>query len=129
LARELGVDLSNVTGTGQKGRVLDTDLKGYVKQIITSGSMGSALPKTPNIDFSKSRVCGADVSVVVVFGVGVDIGVETAVTGASSLGALTATLSILRIEEVAEMVDTEPKIIPVMVPDIGDFDEVEVIDC
>jgi pyruvate dehydrogenase E2 component (dihydrolipoamide acetyltransferase) len=25
LARELGVDLSNVTGTGQKGRVLDTD--------------------------------------------------------------------------------------------------------
>jgi pyruvate dehydrogenase E2 component (dihydrolipoamide acetyltransferase) len=31
-------------------------------------------------------------------------------------------------EVVAEMVDTEPKIIPVMVPDIGDFDEVEVID-
>jgi hypothetical protein len=28
-------------------------------------------------------------------------------------------------EVVAEMVDTEPKIIPVMVPDIGDFDEVE----
>jgi hypothetical protein len=26
------------------------------------------------------------------------------------------------------MVDTEPKIIPVMVPDIGDFDEVEVIE-
>jgi pyruvate dehydrogenase E2 component (dihydrolipoamide acetyltransferase) len=53
LARELGVDLSNVTGTGQKGRVLDTDLKGYVKQMMTSGGMGSALPKTPNIDFSK----------------------------------------------------------------------------
>jgi hypothetical protein len=34
LARELGVDLSNVTGTGQKGRVLDTDLKGYVKQFV-----------------------------------------------------------------------------------------------
>jgi hypothetical protein len=33
------------------------------------------------------------VSVVVVFGVGVDIGVEAAVTGASSLGVLTATLS------------------------------------
>jgi pyruvate dehydrogenase E2 component (dihydrolipoamide acetyltransferase) len=31
-------------------------------------------------------------------------------------------------EEVVEMVDTEPKIIPVMVPDIGDFDEVEVIE-
>jgi hypothetical protein len=26
------------------------------------------------------------------------------------------------------MVDIEPKIIPVMVPDIGDFDEVEVIE-
>jgi hypothetical protein len=35
------------------GRVLDTDLKGYVKQMMTSGGMGSALPKTPNIDFSK----------------------------------------------------------------------------
>ena len=53
LARELGVDLSNVTGTGQKGRILDADLKGYVKQIMTSGGMGSALPKTPVIDFSK----------------------------------------------------------------------------
>ncbi|SMN14029.1 Dihydrolipoamide acetyltransferase component of pyruvate dehydrogenase complex [Bathymodiolus heckerae thiotrophic gill symbiont] len=53
LARELGVDLSNVSGTGQKGRILDVDLKGYVKQIITSGAMGSALPKVPVIDFSK----------------------------------------------------------------------------
>ncbi len=44
LARELGVDLSKVSGTGQKGRVLETDLKGYVKQIITS---------VPVIDFSK----------------------------------------------------------------------------
>ncbi len=52
LARELGVDLSNVTGTGQKSRILDTDLKGYVKQIITSGGTGG-LPKTPVIDFSK----------------------------------------------------------------------------
>ncbi len=52
LARELGVDLSQVTGTGQKGRVLDGDLKSHVKQIITSG-VGSALPKVPVIDFSK----------------------------------------------------------------------------
>lgn len=51
LARELGVDLSNVAGTGQKGRILDIDLKGYVKQIITSG--GNVLPKVPMIDFSK----------------------------------------------------------------------------
>ncbi|MBT3195314.1 MAG: dihydrolipoyllysine-residue acetyltransferase [Candidatus Ruthia sp.] len=53
LARELGVDLSKVTGTGQKNRVLDTDLKGYVKQIITSGGAGNAIPKVPVIDFSK----------------------------------------------------------------------------
>ncbi|HIM54042.1 MAG TPA: dihydrolipoyllysine-residue acetyltransferase [Gammaproteobacteria bacterium] len=53
LARELGVDLSKVTGSGQKGRVLDTDLKAYVKQIITSGATGSAIPKVPVIDFSK----------------------------------------------------------------------------
>ena len=52
LARELGVDLSKVVGTGQKGRVLETDLKGYVKQIITSGG-ASAIPKVPVIDFSK----------------------------------------------------------------------------
>ncbi|MBW5290122.1 MAG: Dihydrolipoamide acetyltransferase component of pyruvate dehydrogenase complex [Candidatus Ruthia sp. Asou_11_S2] len=53
LARELGVDLSSVTGTGQKGRILDADLKGYVKQIMTSGNLGGAIPKTPVIDFSK----------------------------------------------------------------------------
>ncbi len=53
LARELGVNLFNVTGTGQKGRILDVDLKTYVKQIMISGSIGSALPKTPIIDFSK----------------------------------------------------------------------------
>ena len=52
LARELGVDLSRVSGTGPKGRILEPDLKAYVKQIITSGG-GSSLPKTPVIDFSK----------------------------------------------------------------------------
>ncbi len=53
LARELGIDLSSVTGTGQKGRILDVDLKGYVKQIMTSDNLGIAIPKTPLIDFSK----------------------------------------------------------------------------
>lgn len=53
LARELGVDLSNVSGGGLKGRILEEDLKAYVKQIITSGGTGSGLPKTPVIDFSK----------------------------------------------------------------------------
>ena len=53
LARELGVDLSTVSGTGPKGRILDRDLKTHVKQIITSGGTGAGLPKTPVIDFSK----------------------------------------------------------------------------
>jgi len=35
LARELGVNLSNIKGSGQKGRILGSDLKGYVKQIVT----------------------------------------------------------------------------------------------
>ena len=37
LARELGVTLSNIKGSGQKGRILGSDLKDYVKQIV-SGS-------------------------------------------------------------------------------------------
>ncbi|SFV88274.1 Dihydrolipoamide acetyltransferase component of pyruvate dehydrogenase complex [hydrothermal vent metagenome] len=53
LARELGVDLSKVTGRGNKGRVLEDDLKDYVKQIMLSGGTGGALPKTPVINFSK----------------------------------------------------------------------------
>ena len=35
LARELGVSLAKIKGTGQKGRVLDEDLKSYVKQIVS----------------------------------------------------------------------------------------------
>jgi pyruvate dehydrogenase E2 component (dihydrolipoamide acetyltransferase) len=53
LARELGVDLTNISGMGPKGRILSEDLKAHVKQIITSGGSGNALPKTPVIDFSK----------------------------------------------------------------------------
>ncbi len=53
LARELGVDLANVAGSGQKGRVLESDLKSYVKKIMLSGGTGSAIPKIPTVDFSK----------------------------------------------------------------------------
>ena len=39
LARELGVSLSKISGSGQKGRILAEDLKSYVKQIVTNGSV------------------------------------------------------------------------------------------
>ncbi len=55
-ARELGVDLARVTGTGQKARVLKEDIKAFVKGIMTgpgSAAGGSALPRLPEVDFAK----------------------------------------------------------------------------
>jgi len=53
-ARELGVDLGRVKGTGIKGRITPEDVKGWVKQALVSGtSGGAALPKVPEVDFSK----------------------------------------------------------------------------
>ena len=37
LARELGVSLSKIKGTGKKGRILEEDLKSFVKQIVIHG--------------------------------------------------------------------------------------------
>jgi pyruvate dehydrogenase E2 component (dihydrolipoamide acetyltransferase) len=58
-ARELGVDLTAVTGTGGGGRILETDVKDYVKRVLAEdGSAGGtaagstlAQPKLP--DFTK----------------------------------------------------------------------------
>jgi pyruvate dehydrogenase E2 component (dihydrolipoamide acetyltransferase) len=57
LARELGVNLVQVSGKGAKNRILHDDVKAFVKAILTgqvslSGG-GSGLPKVPSIDFSK----------------------------------------------------------------------------
>jgi pyruvate dehydrogenase E2 component (dihydrolipoamide acetyltransferase) len=57
LARELGVDLARVTGTGTKGRITDADVKNYVKRLLTSGDVaaapaGAVLPRVPTIDFA-----------------------------------------------------------------------------
>ena len=56
LARELGVDIHNVAGSGPGGRVSEDDVKAYTKQLLLSGS-GSATPthfKQPALpDFSK----------------------------------------------------------------------------
>ena len=56
LARELGVDLSRVKGSGQKGRITHEDVKAWVKQILTGGGLpaaGPALPQVPAVDFAK----------------------------------------------------------------------------
>ncbi len=56
LARELGVDLARVKGSGAKKRILHDDVKAFVKAILTGQAgapAGSALPKTPSIDFAK----------------------------------------------------------------------------
>ncbi|MGB5719830.1 MAG: dihydrolipoyllysine-residue acetyltransferase [Woeseiaceae bacterium] len=56
LARELGVDLVQVNGSGVKNRIVHDDVKAYVKTILTgkaTATVGGALPKTPTVDFAK----------------------------------------------------------------------------
>ena len=57
LARELGVDLGKVTGTGPRKRIQKEDVHAYVKQRLTSPATtvaaGSGLPSLPEIDFSQ----------------------------------------------------------------------------
>ena len=57
LARELGVNLVQVKGSGLKNRILHDDVKAFVKAILTgkvAGPAGGAgLPKTPVVDFAK----------------------------------------------------------------------------
>ena len=56
-ARELGVDLGRVSGTGAKQRITKEDVKGFVKSVMTGqgapAAAGSALPELPQVDFSK----------------------------------------------------------------------------
>lgn len=51
-ARELGVNLIAVKGSGAKGRVLAEDVKAYVKAIL-GGQAGGGLPKLPVVDYAK----------------------------------------------------------------------------
>lgn len=55
LARELGVDLSRVRGSGVKGRITHEDVKGWVKSTLErpAAAVGAALPAVPEVDFSK----------------------------------------------------------------------------
>jgi pyruvate dehydrogenase E2 component (dihydrolipoamide acetyltransferase) len=60
-ARELGVDLSRVKGSGPKERILREDVQSFVKAELAqprgaagaSGGLGFNLPPMPQIDFSK----------------------------------------------------------------------------
>lgn len=55
-AREMGVDLARVKGSGVKGRITPEDVKGWVKQALSGAASpaaaGSALPTVPVIDFA-----------------------------------------------------------------------------
>src|SRR5258706_6499362 len=63
-ARELGVDVARVQGSGQKGRILKEDIQNYVKQAVAGGAVQPAagkgagiselgLPAWPKVDFAK----------------------------------------------------------------------------
>jgi len=54
-ARELGVDLAQVRGTGTKGRITEQDVKAFVKRLLTQGTAQAAeaaLPRVPQVDFA-----------------------------------------------------------------------------
>jgi len=57
LARELGVDLARIAGTGPKGRITREDVQGFVKAALqappASGGLGLGLPDWPRVDFAK----------------------------------------------------------------------------
>ncbi len=64
-ARELGVDLARVTGSGPKGRILKEDVQAFVKGALAGGAAAGApraagdgfaglgLPAWPQVDFAK----------------------------------------------------------------------------
>lgn len=58
MARELGVDLNLVTGTGPRTRILKEDVQAFVKKQLTEKPKGevvggAGIPPIPEVDFSK----------------------------------------------------------------------------
>jgi pyruvate dehydrogenase E2 component (dihydrolipoamide acetyltransferase) len=54
LARELGLDLNQIKGTGEKGRITREDLKAALsKGAAAPAGGGGALPSVPQVDFAK----------------------------------------------------------------------------
>ncbi len=63
-AREMAVDLTRVTGTGDRGRITKEDVKGYVKEVMSGQqplstpttsvlSSGTGIPGIPPVDFTQ----------------------------------------------------------------------------
>ena len=55
LARELGVNLHSVRGSGSAGRIVKDDVKAFVKATLTASpeAVGTGIPAPPSIDFSR----------------------------------------------------------------------------
>ncbi len=58
LARELGVDLAQVAGTGPRNRIQKDDVNNFVKAALQSGggsssASGAGIPQVPAVDFSQ----------------------------------------------------------------------------
>jgi pyruvate dehydrogenase E2 component (dihydrolipoamide acetyltransferase) len=53
LARELGVDLSRVKGSGRKGRIVRADVRAFVKGALAGGAPTAASTALPPVDFAK----------------------------------------------------------------------------
>ena len=60
-ARKLGVDLNNVSGSGPKGRIQQTDVEAAIKAVMSGATAapgqaamnGTGIPPIPEVDFSK----------------------------------------------------------------------------
>jgi pyruvate dehydrogenase E2 component (dihydrolipoamide acetyltransferase) len=60
-AREMGIDLTLLKGTGDRGRIIKGDIKEYVKDVMTgkqaspvvSNISGAGIPPIPAVDFSQ----------------------------------------------------------------------------
>ena len=52
LAREFGIDLNQITGSGPSNRILKEDLHNYVKNILNNTSANNTVSSKPNVDFS-----------------------------------------------------------------------------
>ena len=56
LARELGVDLGRIKGSGPKGRIVNEDLHSFVKTALSAAPVAAAAPGAaawPKVDFAK----------------------------------------------------------------------------